>query len=293
MIKKLNNYNKGLRRVKSIEELKKICQKKVRHDWGLLVNNFYRPLSFYFVKLLLYTNISANQVTLISITIGVCASVLFLFRNVWVSFVGALFLFLWYIGECCDGSIARYRNVVEGKPLTKLGRYIDWANVRIVTNALFICITIRSYNYTKNMALLFICLYIIVIFFMVNTIPGSLQFAKTKKKGVLGSTLRTYVKIVNLFDKRTNPGESVKIYKSAKEIKSKIQKVHYYLYSFIRVCWFPFFFTFAAILNIVTKYLNLQVSLLGIRVDWILLTYLFLGGICTVVWFFEISSQKI
>ena len=64
-----------MKQIESIKELRKICQKPV-----IKSNTFYprmvsRKVSIYITKLFLYTNISANNVTLLMILIGIIASI--------------------------------------------------------------------------------------------------------------------------------------------------------------------------------------------------------------------------
>lgn len=124
--------------VESIKELRRICGKE-KKERGLVL--FYREISFYITKVLLYTPISANQVSLLAMVVGLIASVLFVFGNPWFSLIGAFLLYLWLIGDFCDGNIARYRGTVGG-----IGGTLDWLNIRVVPHILFICLAIGIYN---------------------------------------------------------------------------------------------------------------------------------------------------
>ena len=73
--------------VESIEELRKICQRRdVRYQNA--VEKFSRKFSIYFTKLLLCTGITANQVTLLNILIGMIAGVFLAYGYPWATLIG-------------------------------------------------------------------------------------------------------------------------------------------------------------------------------------------------------------
>jgi phosphatidylglycerophosphate synthase len=123
--------------VESIKELRKICQ---THKKIPVSEVFQRKISIYFTKLLLYTDITANQVTLLNIIIGIIAGIFF-YGHSWYTFFGALMLCLWCIFDCVDGEIARYR----GNP-TITGLYLDRLNGIIVEPWVFASLTFANYS---------------------------------------------------------------------------------------------------------------------------------------------------
>ena len=92
--------------VESIRELRRICQKPQK---DCFYYDRLRTISIYFTKIFLYTSITANQVTLITILLGLVVAILFTFGNYWYVIAGALLLQLAHILDCVDGEIARYR----------------------------------------------------------------------------------------------------------------------------------------------------------------------------------------
>jgi len=128
--------------VESIEELRRICQsidkKKGPLPYSVI---FARKVSIYFTKLLLYTNITPNQVTLLFILIGVMACLFFVSANPWHMIVGALLLELWYIFDHVDGEVARYR-----RNTTLTGTYLDFLSHYIVHPFIFVCLSFGIYN---------------------------------------------------------------------------------------------------------------------------------------------------
>ena len=240
----------------TIEKLKIICQKKERKDWGYLVHNFYRPISWYFVLYLLKTRISANQVTLISIMFGLLGSYCFTINDPWFSLYGAILLFLWFIFECCDGSVARYRNVKEGKSLTKFGRYLDWFNLKLTTNILFLCITLNEYWQSRSTIVLLIGLYIIFIWFIINTLPNLIRFFK---HGLGSFNVRPSINVNS----------------------SILEKIYYYNYVFIKVNTIPIWFFLGSIIGIIFNYLGFDILLGNIEYSINYIIYLLLGFMYT------------
>jgi len=126
--------------VESIEELRRICQKRdERYDNA--VERFSRKFSIYFTKALLYTGISANQATLLNIIIGIVACIFIAYGSNWHFFIGALILQLWFIFDCVDGEIAHYRGTAS---IT--GEYVDRINHIVIDPLIFISMTIGLYN---------------------------------------------------------------------------------------------------------------------------------------------------
>lgn len=86
-----------------------------------------RPLSYVLTIPFLYTNISPNTVTVLSI---ICSLAGFAFlswgQTIPQRLAGLLFFFLWNMGDGIDGNIARYKNVksANGDLLDTLGGYL-------------------------------------------------------------------------------------------------------------------------------------------------------------------------
>lgn len=123
--------------VESIKELRRICQKEYIPPSETII----RKVSIYVTKLLLYTRISANQTTGLSIVVGIVAGVFFIFGDKWSILIGALLLWLSYILDYSDGEVARYRGSAS---LT--GSYIDKLNHIIVEPFSFAALSFGIYN---------------------------------------------------------------------------------------------------------------------------------------------------
>jgi len=125
--------------VEPIGELRKICQNSRKYAKKYRMNP-WRKVSIYFTKALLYTNITANQVTILCALIGVLGGILLAFGN-WYSIAGALLLHLHVIFDFVDGEVARYR---KSESLT--GIYLDLLCHHIVNPIVFVGISFNVYN---------------------------------------------------------------------------------------------------------------------------------------------------
>ncbi len=81
---------------------------------------FFRPLSFLFVKLIYSTNITPNQISVVSMFFGILTGVLFGFGSYQFFVFGAIALLISNILDCADGQLARLK-----KNGTGIGRIID------------------------------------------------------------------------------------------------------------------------------------------------------------------------
>ncbi|MGB9696329.1 MAG: CDP-alcohol phosphatidyltransferase family protein [Ignavibacteria bacterium] len=86
----------------------------------------YRPISFIIVKLIYKFKVTPNQISLLSMFLGIAAGVLFAFD---FYLYGAITLFVSNVFDCVDGQLARLKH--NG---TKIGRIIDGA-IDYVTGA--------------------------------------------------------------------------------------------------------------------------------------------------------------
>lgn len=92
--------------------------------WGFYVG---RPITYVLTIPFLYTNISPNVITIISIVFVLLAYICFaLAETVGMGLLGLLFLFLWSMFDGIDGNVARYKNKKSksGDILDTLGGYL-------------------------------------------------------------------------------------------------------------------------------------------------------------------------
>jgi phosphatidylglycerophosphate synthase len=114
--------------VESLKELNKICQKpRYKEAGNWMVRNILREAALPLTWLLLHTPVTANQVTLTSLIVGVLGGLLFGLDGR-VSFLGgSLLLELWYYLDHVDGQIARYR-----KTASLTGRFFDFVTHHVI-----------------------------------------------------------------------------------------------------------------------------------------------------------------
>ena len=136
--------------VESIKELRKICYESRDGEIDWWAKNVSTMISIYVTKLLLYTSITANQVTWSMIIVGLIASILFSFGNYWFSLMGGLLLHFAIILDGTDGEIARYR-----KMTSTVGQYLDRLYHDLIPPLIFVSISWGVYhNFPNNVVLL-------------------------------------------------------------------------------------------------------------------------------------------
>lgn len=92
-----------------------------------------RPIAFIFVKLFYPTKITPNQVSLMTIIVGIISGFFFARGDVTGYFIGGILYFLCLVLDCVDGMIARLK-----KNGTPVGRIIDGFADYIVGVAVYI-----------------------------------------------------------------------------------------------------------------------------------------------------------
>jgi len=153
--------------VESLEELNKICQRphyKTQGNW--MARHITRDAALPLTWLLLHTNVTANQVTLVSLVVGLVGVVLFASVSTTVFLTGAFLLQLWYYLDHVDGQIARYR-----KTATLSGRFFDYIVHHLIHGALFFCLGFYAFQYTNQVMMIvlgFVCAFSVTIFNLIN-----------------------------------------------------------------------------------------------------------------------------
>lgn len=95
--------------VESIKELRKICYKGGEKKRPLYMELVTMKISIYITKLLLYTPIRADQVTLSMILLAILGSIIMAFGTLKFILVGILIIHFTVILDNVNGEIARYR----------------------------------------------------------------------------------------------------------------------------------------------------------------------------------------
>jgi phosphatidylserine synthase len=100
--------------------------------------HFYRPIGFRWALLFQKWKITPNQVTFLSIIIGVAAGICFYSTNIWITLLG-IFLLIWANSyDSADGQLARITN-----QKSNLGRILDGACGDFWFGSIYISIVVR------------------------------------------------------------------------------------------------------------------------------------------------------
>jgi phosphatidylglycerophosphate synthase len=117
--------------VPPVRELEAICGGEGRgaaepRDFRIAYARLVRRLSIRLTWLLLHTRMSANQVTVLAIGIGIAGALLLAWSDFW-PLVGALSLLaLSFVLDYSDGEIARYQALKRGGEPDAGGAFLDW-----------------------------------------------------------------------------------------------------------------------------------------------------------------------
>lgn len=108
------------RTIPDIATLKEICHRgkleKDRRSWYAAS----RSVAIYITWLLLHTGVTANQVTLMTVSLSLAGAVLLATPPAWLSLCGALLLLAYHLLDKVDGDVARYR-----RTFSIVGVYLD------------------------------------------------------------------------------------------------------------------------------------------------------------------------
>jgi len=163
-------------KVESIKELRQICVKsaeKTKKRWTIQ-KRIMRFFSIYITKVLLYTNITANQVTWFMFFLGIFASLFFYTGEYIHAIIGSLLFHFWYVVDHVDGEIARYRRSTSHK-----GYFLDYMAQYTAHSFIFIFLTFGVYRqYTSDLTILagFLIIFSLLMFYLVANSKYSFFF---------------------------------------------------------------------------------------------------------------------
>ena len=109
----------------------------VKDTDGFMARNVERPISLRIARRLASTGITPNQITLLSVSIGLCGALFFLSAHWLWQTVGALLFLAHSILDGCDGELARLRFQES-----RFGGIIDYWGDNVVHIAVFACMAI-------------------------------------------------------------------------------------------------------------------------------------------------------
>jgi len=134
--------------MESIKELRQICQESrddVLYQRSWFDRNFTRRLSIYFTKPFLKLGMSANQATAVDFAIGLAAGVMLTFANPAFWLIGIALFYLYFVFDCVDGEIARYR-----KTSSPIGSFLDGGLGLLMWPYILACMAFGISNAVNN-----------------------------------------------------------------------------------------------------------------------------------------------
>ena len=130
--------------MESLRELNQICQKpRYKETGNWMVRHILRDAALPITWLLLHTPVTANQVTLASLIIGLAGIMCFAVPSKFIFLIGALLLQCWYLLDHVDGQIARYR-----KTASLTGRFFDFMTHHIIHGVIFFSLSLYCFQVT-------------------------------------------------------------------------------------------------------------------------------------------------
>jgi len=136
--------------MESIKELRLICQESrddVLYQRSWFDRNFTRRFSIYFTKPFIKLGISANQATAVDFLIGLAAGIFLTFANPAFWLIGIALFYLYFVFDCVDGEIARYR-----KTSSPVGSFLDGGLGLMMWPYILACMTFGISNAVQSNA---------------------------------------------------------------------------------------------------------------------------------------------
>jgi phosphatidylglycerophosphate synthase len=161
--------------VPPVRELEAICggegrdpeeERNFRTSYARLV----RRISIRFTWLLLHTRLSANQVTVLAILIGMAGALLLAWSDFWPLLVGLVLLQLSFVLDYSDGEIARYQAPRQGRTTGADGAFLDWIGHYYVPATMTAALAYGAFSVSDREWLLLVTL---VVIFSIVRIPYS------------------------------------------------------------------------------------------------------------------------
>ena len=127
---------------RSYEEINKASLKKFESAINILITKrFATPL----LRIMLKTNLTPNQITVLGLIFNLVSAVLFAFGNYTLALIGCALFYLGFLMDAVDGRVAR-----EKKLFSRIGSWLDEVCDRIRETANFIGVTIGLYVITQD-----------------------------------------------------------------------------------------------------------------------------------------------
>jgi phosphatidylglycerophosphate synthase len=160
-----------------------------------------RRISPYFTKFFVEHNISANQVSALSVLLGIAANVTFIFGDYYFMFLGCIIYNFWAIFDLVDGEIAR---VTDAK--TAGGKYLETINEPITECGFMLCLGIGLSKMLNDQAFMFWGVFFALCYALLS------DFARTRDM-LMAQRFQIQEKNANIKEKLIK-----KIYKKARVV---------------------------------------------------------------------------
>lgn len=185
----------------SIAELRQICQESrasIVDDITWWERNFPRRFSIYLTRLFLEIGISANQVTLISLIVGIIGGVFLTFPSPYFWFIGIASLGLWYLLDHADGEVARYNRIASPE-----GVLWDVITGWFVLLFKLTCLSFGIYH-ALDSAFPLIFGFLAVVSYATTTFTSVVPYNILHMRGLLPEALATYKDKDTRLEENTN-----------------------------------------------------------------------------------------
>ena len=209
--------------VESVKDLKEICYKESKGRRPLYMEWVTMKISIYVTKLILYTPIGADQVTIVMVLLAILGSIFMGFGTLKLILIGILIIHFTVILDNVNGEVARYRK--EGSMTgTFLEQYYHELSVPLIFFSLGFGIFLQT-GYKSAVLFGFLC-----GIFSRSTVLSALKSAVVKnairdrKNNKVDEKLKKYYSIT---------GKSPNVEGGSTETGAKL----YHTYDFIREFW--------------------------------------------------------
>ncbi len=248
----------------SIEELKKICFKGNYEKLPIYPRYVTHKISIRIVKLLLHSSITPNQITLLSIVVGIISSIMFAVAIPVYFLAGALILELYYVIDAVDGQLARYK-----KLSSMTGGYFDYVSNYIVHPCVFFCIGLGLVRHSGDI--------LPIVFAFSASVSVSLISVFSECK-------------YNVFVSAIKKDSSVKVKKVTGEGKSEVKlSFSRYLFSLLhKLCTYPTIMNIIVLVSVLNMFFpETKIATFEFSLPYILV--IFYGLSCPLVFFAKLA----
>lgn len=120
-----------------VEAERRLIRGLVKETDGPMAKWFARPISLRLSRQLAKTGITPNQMTVVSLLIGLAAAPFFLFSTPWLQAIGGILFIAHSVIDGCDGELARLKFTES-----RFGGLLDFWSDNVVHVAVFACMAI-------------------------------------------------------------------------------------------------------------------------------------------------------